>query len=217
MQCKDGSTFYVSTSATSLKDQKGHFAIARTSVFDITDRIKLERKLEQLANVDVLTNISNRRHFYERGEMEFQRALRYQHALALLIFDIDHFKRINDTHGHDGGDLVLKQLAQSVNESLRELDVLARFGGEEFIVLLPELTTRQARSVAERLRRQIAAMQITLPDGETINITVSIGFAMLTPTEQHLDGLIKKADLALYQAKEQGRNQVIEYSPGGEG
>ena len=212
MQCKNGSTFYVSTSATSLKDQQGHFAIARTSVFDITDRIQLEKKLEQLANIDVLTQVSNRRHFYERGELEFQRAVRYQHRLALLMFDIDYFKRINDTYGHDGGDIVLQQLATSVQDSLRELDVFARFGGEEFIVLLPELSEEQAERVAERLRRQIAEMQIALPTGETISITVSIGFVMLTPTATHLDGLIKKADLALYQAKEQGRNQVVKFS-----
>lgn len=216
MQCKDGSTFYVSTSATSLKDQKGHFAIARTSVFDITDRIKLEKKLELLANLDTLTNISNRRHFYERGEMEFQRAVRYQHALALLMFDIDYFKRVNDTYGHDGGDIVLKQLASTVQDSLRDLDVFARFGGEEFIVMLPELSTEQASMVAERLRQQIADMQIILSGGETITITVSIGFAMLTPDDKQLDALIKKADLALYQAKDQGRNQVVEYQPSGE-
>ncbi|WP_417614974.1 diguanylate cyclase [Oceanisphaera sp.] len=216
MQCKNGSTFYVSTSATSLKDQQGHFAIARTSMFDISDRIRLEKELEQLANIDVLTQISNRRHFYERGEAEFQRAQRYQHALALLMFDIDYFKRINDTHGHDGGDIVLKQLASQVHDSLRTLDVFARFGGEEFIVLLPELSAEQAERVAERLRQQIADMQIALPSGETISITVSIGFAMLSPTETHLDDFIKKADLALYQAKEQGRNQVVEYDRSGE-
>ncbi len=211
MQCKNGSTFYVSTSATSLKDQAGHFAIARTSVFDITDRIQLERKLEQLANIDALTHISNRRHFYERGELEFKRAVRYQHALAILMFDIDYFKRVNDTYGHDGGDVVLKQLAKTVHESLRDLDVFARFGGEEFIALLPELSAEQATLVAERLRQEIADMPVVMPSGETMNITVSIGFAMLTAQDKQLDAFIKKADLALYQAKEQGRNRVIEY------
>ncbi|MGB5855149.1 MAG: diguanylate cyclase [Oceanisphaera sp.] len=212
MQCKDGSTFYVSTSATSLNDQKGHFAIARTSVFDITDRIQLERKLEQLANMDALTHISNRRHFYERGELEFQRAVRYKHALAILMFDIDYFKRVNDTYGHDGGDVVLKQLAKTVQDSLRDLDVFARFGGEEFIALLPELSAEQAALVAERLRREIAEMPVIMPSGETMNITVSIGFAMLTAQDKQLDAFIKKADLALYQAKEQGRNRVIEFN-----
>lgn len=216
MQCKDGSTFYVSTSATSLKDQAGHFAIARTSVFDITDRIQLEKKLEKLANIDALTNISNRRHFYERGELEFKRAVRYQHALAVLMFDIDHFKKVNDTYGHDGGDVVLKQLAKTVHDSLRDLDVFARFGGEEFIALLPELSAEQATLVAERLRQQIADMPVVMPSGETTTITVSIGFAMLTAQDEQLDAFIKKADLALYQAKEQGRNRVIEYHPCGE-
>ncbi|MGO1247563.1 MAG: sensor domain-containing diguanylate cyclase [Oceanisphaera sp.] len=216
MQCKDGATFYVSSSATALNDQSGHFAVARTSVFDITDRIELEKKLETLANIDALTNISNRRHFYERASLEFKRAVRYQHPLAILMFDIDYFKRVNDTYGHDGGDVVLKRLASTVDHSLRDLDVFARFGGEEFIALLPELSPEQAALVAERVRQEIADLQIELPSGETMSVTISIGVAMLDACDQGLDALIKKADLALYQAKEQGRNRVIEYSPGEE-
>ncbi|MFP2769941.1 sensor domain-containing diguanylate cyclase [Oceanisphaera sp. KMM 10153] len=214
MQCQDGSTFYVSTSATSLKDQKGHFAIARTSMFDITDRIKLEKKLEQLANTDELTGVGNRHYFYERGETELQRALRYRHSLALLMIDADHFKQINDAHGHDGGDLVLKALANSVQGSLRDLDVLARFGGEEFIVLLPEITQSQAIEVAERLRRQLKELAIPLPTGEQISFTVSVGLTMLISEDTNLDALIKRADIALYQAKEQGRNRVVSFNEG---
>lgn len=212
MQCKDGATFYVSSSATAQNDQSGDFAVACTSVFDITDRIQLENKLERLAHIDPLTNISNRRHFYDQGKIELKRAVRYQHALAVLMFDIDYFKRVNDTYGHDGGDVVLKQLASHVHDSLRNLDIFARFGGEEFIALLPELSAEQAALVAERLRQEIADMQIVLPSGETMSITVSIGFAMLSPSDKQLDGIIKKADLALYQAKAQDRNRVVEYS-----
>ncbi|MBO1518607.1 sensor domain-containing diguanylate cyclase [Oceanisphaera pacifica] len=212
MQCKDGATFYVSSSATAQNDQSGDFAVARTSVFDITDRILLEKKLETLANIDALTNISNRRHFYEGATLELKRALRYQHPLAILMFDIDHFKRVNDTYGHDGGDAVLKQLASTVHSSLRDLDVFARFGGEEFIVLLPEISPEQVALVAERLRQKVAELQINLPSGETASITISIGVAMLTPDDKLLEHLIKKADLALYQAKEQGRNRVVEYN-----
>lgn len=211
MQRKDGSTFYISNSATVLKDQQGHFSAARTSVFDISERIALEQKLALLANRDELTGISNRRHFYERGELELKRAVRYQHALAILMLDIDYFKKVNDTYGHDGGDVVLIQLAKVVHDSLRDLDVFARFGGEEFIALLPELSAEQATLVAERLRQQIADMLVLMPSGETMNITISIGFAMLTPQDEQLDAFIKKADLALYQAKEQGRNRVVQY------
>lgn len=212
MQCKNGSTFYVSISATSLKDSRGHFAMARTSVFDISDRIELEQKLAHQANVDELTGISNRRHFYERGEIELKRALRYQHTLALLMIDADYFKQINDRHGHDGGDVVLKALANSVTGSLRELDVFARFGGEEFIVLLPEISASEAEKVAERLRRQLEQLVIASPTGEQITFTVSVGLAMLEPDDKNLDDLIKRADIALYQAKAQGRNRVVSFN-----
>jgi len=213
MQCKDGSTFYVSSSATSLKDESGHFAMARTSMFDITDRIQLEKELEKLANIDPLTNISNRRHFYDQSSLEFKRAVRNQHELVILMFDIDYFKQVNDKYGHDAGDVVLKQLASKVNEDLRDLDIFARFGGEEFIALLPEVSQEQAALVAERVCQDIEGMQIELPSGETINITISVGFAMLKPSDKALDELIKKADLALYQAKKEGRNRVVHFCP----
>lgn len=218
MQRKDGSTFYISNSATVLKDQQGHFAAARTSVFDISERIELEQKLELLANSDELTGISNRRHFYERGELELKRGQRYQQPLAVLMLDADHFKKVNDNYGHDVGDLVLKALAKKVSEHLRETDVFGRIGGEEFALLLTQTTEVTALEVAERLREQLEKIAVAVPNASSssnptkvVRFTVSIGVVMLGEADKNLDELLKKADLALYQAKEQGRNRVVLY------
>ena len=216
MQRKDGSTFYISNSATVLKDQQGHFAAARTSVFDISERIALEKKLELLANSDELTGISNRRHFYERGEFELKRAQRYQLPLALLMLDADHFKKVNDHYGHDVGDLVLKALAAKVSENLRETDVFDRIGGEEFALVLTNTSESAALEVAERLRHDLEQIVVPVSGHEPVRFTVSLGLVMQSTEQAHepeqLDDLLKKADLALYQAKAQGRNRVIKYS-----
>lgn len=215
MQRQDGSTFYISNSATVLKDQQGHFAAARTSVFDISERIELEKKLELLANSDGLTGISNRRHFYERGELELKRTQRYALPLALLMLDADHFKKVNDNYGHDVGDLVLKALANKVSENLRETDVFGRIGGEEFALVLTNTDQAAALEVAERLREQLAEVRVPLSDPkfaqQNVSFTVSLGLVMYSHQHESLDDLLKKADLALYQAKEQGRNRVVQY------
>ena len=221
MQRKDGSTFYISNSVTVLKDKQGHFAAARTSVFDISKRIELEQKLALLANRDELTGISNRRHFYERGELELKRAQRYQQPLAVLMLDADHFKAVNDNYGHDVGDLVLKSLANTLIYTLRETDVFGRIGGEEFAVVLTQTAQTVALEVAERLRHELEQIRVPVQashqyaseqaKSESVGITVSIGLVMLDNSDQQLDDLLKKADLALYQAKAQGRNRVVQY------
>ncbi|MBU3823528.1 MAG: diguanylate cyclase [Candidatus Oceanisphaera merdipullorum] len=221
MQRKDGSTFYISNSVTVLKDKQGHFAAARTSVFDISKRIELEQKLALLANRDELTGISNRRHFYERGELELKRAQRYQQPLAVLMLDADHFKAVNDNYGHDVGDLVLKSLANTLIYTLRETDVFGRIGGEEFAVVLTQTAQTVALEVAERLRHELEQIRVPVQasnqyaseqaKSESVGITVSIGLGMLDNSDQQLDDLLKKADLALYQAKAQGRNRVVQY------
>ncbi|ART79486.1 sensor domain-containing diguanylate cyclase [Oceanisphaera avium] len=211
MQRKDGSTFYISNSATILKDKQGHFSAARTSVFDISERIELEQRLELLANNDGLTGISNRRHFYERGTFEIKRAQRYYQPLAVIMIDADHFKNINDQYGHDVGDLVLQALANKVNENLRETDIFGRIGGEEFALILSPTPVTFALEVAERLRRALEQVVVVTNKHEEVHFTVSIGVAALSLPEQTLDDLIKQADIALYQAKAQGRNQVVLY------
>jgi len=167
--------------------------------------------LEQQASIDALTGIRNRRSFYELGEVELKRALRHKVPLAALMVDADYFKKINDNYGHAVGDLVLKDLAATMSETLREVDLLGRVGGEEFVVLLLHTSLPQALEVAERLRLNIAERKVSLPEGASINFTVSIGLAMLTDQEKQLTDLFKKADLALYEAKKLGRNRVVSY------
>lgn len=175
---------------------------------------KVRELLKQQATIDALTGIRNRRSFYEAGGAELKRALRYQEPLAALMLDADHFKKINDTYGHAVGDLVLKDLALVIKQTLREVDVLGRVGGEEFAVILSHMSASGAVEVAERLRLKIAQRTVALPSGDSIGFSVSIGVALLDYSEKHLSDLFKKADIALYKAKKQGRNQVVQYTPG---
>ncbi|MFA5628437.1 MAG: sensor domain-containing diguanylate cyclase [Thiohalomonadaceae bacterium] len=168
--------------------------------------------LEQQASIDTLTGIRNRRSFYEHGRVELKRALRYKEPLTALMVDADYFKKVNDTYGHAVGDLVLKELARIMTETLREIDLLGRVGGEEFAVLLLRTSLPEALEVAERLRAKIAALKVSMPVGGSICFTVSIGLAVLTKADQSLEGLFKKADVALYEAKKQGRNRVVSYT-----
>ena len=172
---------------------------------------QVRKILEKQARVDVLTGINNRRSFYEQGEKVLKQAQRKQTPLACLMLDADHFKQVNDNHGHAVGDLVLKNLATTLLNALREVDLLGRIGGEEFAVLLPHTPLNEALDVAERLREALAAQKLSLPDGHTLSFSVSIGLVMASTEDKNLDKLMHKADLALYQAKEQGRNQVVVY------
>ena len=187
-----------------------HFAVRR-QLQQQEDR-RIRHILEQHASIDSLTGISNRRQFYALGELELKRALRHKTSLAALMLDADHFKQVNDNHGHAMGDLVLKELAKIMSHTLREVDVFGRIGGEEFAVLLPNTSFVQALEVAERLRLKLAACNLPLPSGGHINFTVSIGLAMLASEERQLGSLLKKADIALYQAKQQGRNRVVSFT-----
>jgi diguanylate cyclase (GGDEF)-like protein len=124
------------------------------------------------------------------------------------MLDIDHFKRINDAHGHQAGDLVLKSLATTFQEVLRNVDIIGRLGGEEFAAVLPETGIEKATEVAERLREVISAGEVILPEGSKIHFTVSIGIAAFIDKESNIDMLINEADKALYRAKQTGRNRV---------
>jgi diguanylate cyclase (GGDEF)-like protein len=169
---------------------------------------QLFAQVQRLATTDPLTGIANRRHFYDLAHRELERSERYGMPIGVVLFDVDHFKRINDTHGHFIGDQVLRAIALRCSDDLREIDTLARFGGEEFIVLLPETGYMQARYVAERLRQRIAQSPIET-DAGPIPVTISAGvassesFANLT-----FDVLFSHADTMLYTAKHAGRNQV---------
>jgi diguanylate cyclase (GGDEF)-like protein len=168
--------------------------------------VLLFEEVKSLALRDGLTGLYNFRHFREMLAHQVEVSRRYGWPLSLLFLDIDKFKSVNDTYGHPDGDLVLKALAGFLQSHVRQADVLCRYGGEEFVALLPQTTASQAHLLAERLREGIAATPIPLSRGE-IFITVSIGLSCLGP-QQNGDDLVKTADAALYQAKQTGRNRV---------
>lgn len=178
-------------------------------VVDITDRKKLENHLARLSITDPLTGAKNRRFFMEVAQKEIARSKRYKTPLSMLLLDIDHFKRINDTFGHNAGDKVLKKLVSATKTALRSSDVFCRIGGEEFAAILVEADHELSEKIAERIRRLLEAFEVK-NDRESIRFTVSIGLSMLkVDQDDNLDRLMKRADVALYQAKNSGRNRVV--------
>jgi len=162
--------------------------------------------LDELASVDSLTGVFNRRHFLSLATNEYERAARYERPLSLLLLDIDHFKKVNDTFGHHGGDAVIRQLGRLCRIQCREVDITARLGGEEFAMLLPETGIDETFVLAERLRQVVESLPIPY-DHHEIRITVSIGISARRPQEG-LDLMMKRADEALYASKRAGRNLV---------
>ena len=171
------------------------------------DNAQLIEDLEELATTDGLTRLYNRRHFMERAESEFLRSQRYRRELSVFLIDADHFKAINDSHGHEAGDRVLRALAAACRQGLRQLDVIGRYGGEEFVVLLPETSAAVAQETAERLRRSVEQLRVPAAAGE-IRLSVSIGVATAGAQTESVAALINQADRALYEAKRSGRNRV---------
>ncbi len=167
------------------------------------------RLVEESATRDYLTHAYNRRYLFEAGERLHENAKRGNLTLASAMIDADHFKRINDTHGHHVGDVVLKEITATLTRCLRQSDLIARFGGEEFCVLAAGLDRAGASNVFERVRQEIAALRIPLDDAE-LGVTVSIGVSLRHA--ESLEGLIKQADEALYQAKSGGRDRVVIFS-----
>lgn len=165
-------------------------------------------ELNNLATTDGLTGVANRRHFIETASAEVQRARRYHAPLALLMLDIDHFKVVNDKFGHPAGDRVLQLVARTCEQSARGIDLVARLGGEEFALLLPETSNVAAQLAAERLRRAIAALDAGAL-GVPHTISASIGVAILDAEDHALEELLTRSDKALYRAKQLGRNRVV--------
>ena len=172
---------------------------------------RLQRELESLSRKDALTGAFNRRAMEEMLGQETGRSHRHGHALSLLMLDIDHFKRVNDTHGHPGGDQVLRFFAKLTSSILREEDVLFRYGGEEFVVMLPDTPLKGGLRLAERILATVATTPFEVT-GATLNITASAGVAGLTAAEDG-DQLIARADAALYAAKHDGRNRAVASGP----
>lgn len=165
-------------------------------------------EIYRLTTIDGLTQIFNKRHFLEALEREFGRAHRYHRELSLIMFDIDHFKRINDTYGHLAGDHVLKQLAHVIKGRIRREDILARYGGEEFSIVLPEIDRHNAVQFGEKVRRIVQETTFVF-EGTVIPLTISVGVATLEPGTGEPSTFIKLADEQLYRAKEAGRNCVM--------
>ena len=163
--------------------------------------------MRQLAITDGLTQVANRRHFDERIHEEIDRSQRYGRPLVLLLLDIDHFKKVNDSYGHPAGDAVLRRVADICRASIRTLDLVARFGGEEFAILLPETDIPGALQLAERIREEIAASPVVYGP-HTIQVTASLGVAATENGDRDSEQLLKAADEMLYAAKQGGRNQV---------
>ena len=172
------------------------------------DMLDAARRIEQLAIVDPLTGLYNRNFLYEILPQEISESHRYEKPLSLIILDVDHFKQFNDTWGHDVGDLVLKHVASLLKDTLRETDIPFRYGGEEFIIVLPEAHVENAVRVAEKVRNVVADTPLVLEDQpEPLRVTISLGVAELK-RDDTLDTLIKQADQALYAAKRGGRNRT---------
>lgn len=181
------------------------------SLAEVKDEVRArratERKLVHQATHDYLTGLANRRSFFQMAAKEVARARRQGQPLSLIMLDLDHFKDVNDTHGHRAGDLVLKKLAQVCLSQLRAEDTLARFGGEEFVILLPQVDLSDAAQAAQRLRRLVESMVVE-DNGQHVRVTASFGVAELEPGENYLEEALRRADQALYWAKRSGRNQT---------
>lgn len=182
-------------------DKEQHYTIALS---DVTELRLMQKKLEDISNKDALTNIANRRYFNLHLHQELTRAHRYNNPLSLLMFDIDHFKNINDTYGHDVGDKVLIAITKETMKLLRNSDLFCRYGGEEFMVIMPETSKDDALATAKRILRHIQDLNVE----NVRNTTVSIAIAQLKDSED-ADVIIKRVDEALYQAKREGRNRIV--------
>jgi diguanylate cyclase (GGDEF)-like protein/PAS domain S-box-containing protein len=172
---------------------------------------RLHQQLSRFAITDSLTGIFNRRHFFELAEAEFQEALRYDRPFSVLMFDLDLFKQVNDTHGHSRGDEILRTVVQRCAATVRQADILGRYGGEEFVIALPQTGSKKALALADRLRQIISATPITTEKG-LLTVTVSFGVSTLSPDIKNLMQLLNRADTALYESKRSGRNRVCVWS-----
>ena len=199
--------FHISISESTSGGRKFYTVIMR----DVSQLKAFEEDLQILANTDSLTRLYNRRQLYPILQNELDRAVRKKTPFAVLMIDIDHFKKFNDTHGHAGGDLLLAGFADKLRLVLRQMDSGFRFGGEEFVVLLPETTGQDAMVPAERFRRLIADSRFPLPpEGQPVSVTVSVGIAGYRDGDT-VDDVIRHADLAMYAAKSTGRNRVVDF------
>ncbi len=204
---RDGSCLWGNTVIAALPDEAGKVRGFVVVSRDMTERKRLEDDLKRFATLDPLTGAANRRQAHLGLATELSRQACDGQKFAVLMLDIDHFKAINDQWGHAAGDAVLRALVQTCRSTLRAADTVARWGGEEFLAILPGTNAATAMSVAERLRLEVASMQVPVPGGACIGVTVSIGVA--EPAGGDANELLRRSDSALYAAKTSGRNRVV--------
>ncbi|WP_413043735.1 diguanylate cyclase [Pseudomonas sp. YJ42] len=208
---------YQNTTLMPLKGLSGNIDQICLIIYDVTDvainRRQLQaanQELQRLSSTDRLTGLFNRGHWEEMLRQDYARHRRYDRNAALVMFDIDHFKRINDSYGHQAGDAVIQRAAELIRQSMRDADIAGRYGGEEFVVLLPDTDSEGAVTFAERLRQSIEAHEV-IHEGRSIHFTVSLGIADLSQPTSGYAQLIERADSAMYMSKSAGRNQVSLY------
>ena len=206
MKRKDGSIFYADVSSTTPLKINGTNSLI--GVFrDITDRKRAE-KAEDMASHDGLTNLYNYRKFHSLLKDEIIRSQRFNRPVSLLMLDIDHFKQVNDTYGHQAGDAVLKVISELLMNQSRAVDRVSRYGGEEFMIILPETDVTLAMMIADRLRAAVEGWDFDIGGGKVINITISVGVAVYPKHADSVEALVKASDVTLYAAKNAGRNRI---------
>ena len=205
---RDGQIIWVEICARGVFDAHNNLMELEGLVADVTERRRMLQELEDHARRDGLTGLWNRRYFMELGQREFYRAERDKTPLSLVYFDLDYFKNINDTYGHEAGDEVLREIAVVGGKMLRKIDIFGRMGGEEFAILLPGANRSAAWTVAEKVRGTFESHTVRLPLGG-VRFTASFGLAQAHNENACLESLIKLADDALYKAKRAGRNRIV--------
>jgi len=205
---KDGRTIFILLSVSLVKNKNGSPLFFISQIQDITDRKLLEKELVRQATTDLLTSINNRRQFYDLTERDILRSARYNEPLVLLMIDIDHFKKVNDTYGHGVGDEALKKMADVCRSELRSFDIFGRIGGEEFSILLAKTDVTLGFKIAERLRKSVERNRL-ITDKGVVKFTISIGGIAFSGARLSLESRMKQADQALYEAKNSGRNRTV--------
>jgi len=210
-----GSGEWLSFAAAPILDANNNIIGAVETLINISEQKHTEKRLidsqqkyRELSTLDDLTQLYNARYFFSEFENEVSRCDRYSQLLSVCMFDLDDFKHINDTYGHQFGNVVLSGFANIIKENIRHVDMAFRYGGEEFVILFPFVIANKASVAIEKIRLQLEQTDFVTDDGETINITVSAGIATYLSTEG-ADSFIKRADKAMYQAKSNGKNKVI--------
>ena len=194
------------------EEDKERFRILAQQFLIGLKRVLLYKKMQELAITDSLTQLFSRRHFLDRFKEELNRSRKFRYNFSFLMVDIDKFKDFNDKYGHLVGDAILREVSRTIKETIRQIDFVGRYGGEELSVILVETDKEQARFAAERLRQAVEAKNIRVYD-EELKVTISIGIATFSRGSETADKLIESADKALYAAKQAGRNRVCAYTP----